>query len=103
LKRFCIEGPYISIRPDACAPASPNAEVNFAGVRRESLAAATVAPKTPHVGVVWNPRLRSELLAARLTRSIISQPAASATSNCLPLALCCSALASAAENTGGLK
>jgi hypothetical protein len=23
LNRFCIDGPYISMRPDACAPASP--------------------------------------------------------------------------------
>src|SRR3954468_4522545 len=52
LKRFCIEGPYISISPDACAPARPNAEVSFAGVRRDNMEAATVAPKTPHVGVV---------------------------------------------------
>src|ERR1700704_3922109 len=52
LKRFCIDGPYISIKPDACAPASPNADVNLAGVNLDNLAAATVAPNTPQVGVV---------------------------------------------------
>ena len=52
LKRFCIDGPYISISPEACAPARPNAEVNFAGVNFSSLAAAAVAPNTPQVGVV---------------------------------------------------
>ena len=52
LKRFCIDGPYISISPEACAPASPNAEVSFGGGSRYNLPAATVAPNTPQVGVV---------------------------------------------------
>ena len=69
----------------------------------QTLAAATVAPNTPHVGVVWKPRLRSDGLDALLARSIISQPAASAVSSCLPFAPMYSAVARAAENTGGLK
>ena len=103
LKRFCIDGPYISIRPEACAPASPKADVSFAGDSFSSLPAAAVAPNTPQVGVVWNARLRRSLLAAWLTRSITSQPAASAVISSLPPAPTASPTASAGENTGGLK
>ena len=46
---------------------------------------------------------RSELFAARLTRSIISQPEASAAIKSLPLACVASATANADEYTGGLK
>ena len=52
LKRFCIEGPYISIKPETCAPASPSADTSLSFDRRRTFAAATVAPNTPHVGVV---------------------------------------------------
>ena len=52
LKRFCIEGPYISIRPDADAPAMPSADTIWPTSSPCSLAAAMVAPNTPVVGVV---------------------------------------------------
>jgi hypothetical protein len=61
------------------------------------------APNTPHVGVEWNPRLRSEKLVALLTRAIISQPATTAARNSLPLDPEASAAASAADTTGGEK
>ena len=52
LNRFCIDGPYISISPDAWAPASPNADTVASRSSFNSRAAAIVAPNTPHVGVV---------------------------------------------------
>ena len=97
LKRFCIEGPYISISPRLRARQAERRRRAFRRSSRSSLPAATVAPNTPHVGVVWKPRLRSDGLVALLARSIISQPAASAVSSSLPSRPRLSAAASAAE------
>src|SRR6188474_1407389 len=93
LKRFCIDGPYISISPDAWAPARPRAETVWSLSSPISRAAAIVAPNTPQVGVEWKPRLRKEKLVALLTRAIISQPATTAATNSSPVDLDASAAA----------
>lgn len=75
LNRFCMDGPYISISPLACAPASPMAWTSRASDSPITSPAAAVAAKAPQAGVVWTARFRSAGLVARLRRFIVSPPA----------------------------
>jgi hypothetical protein len=67
LKRFCMDD-RISIRPDACAPARPSADINFAGLSRMS-PAATVARKLRR-WAWYETRGYASLFDAMLARSI---------------------------------
>ena len=63
LKRFCIDGPYISISPEACAPASPSAEAilsfeSFSSFRRRDRRAEDAARRRRVIAAVAQRRVR---------------------------------------------
>ena len=74
-------------RPADCVPAKPSALAVVSASKPRITLAAAAAPNVPVVPVRCQPHMREELgLAARLTRTIVSYPAATALRKVAPSA-----------------